>query len=40
MEYVEKCENKGCEQEATRIASTETKYIMICDNCWHEMYKN
>ena len=40
MSYVEKCEVKGCENEATRISSTETKYIMICDDCWHEKYKN
>ena len=40
MSYVEKCEIKGCENEATRISSTETKYIIICDDCWHDKYKN
>ena len=40
MSYVEKCEIKGCENDATRISSTETKYIVICDDCWHDKYKN
>lgn len=39
MSYVEKCEIKGCENDADRISSTESKYIMICDDCWHEKYK-
>lgn len=39
MDYKEICEMKGCENEATRITSTETKYIVICNDCWHEMYK-
>jgi len=35
----EVCEIKGCQQEATRMTSTETKFIMICDDCWHEKYR-
>ena len=34
------CVECGCENEATRISSTESKYVMICDDCWHEKYKN
>ena len=40
MEYKEKCEMKGCQNEATRITSTESKYIVVCNECWHELYKN
>lgn len=39
MNYEEVCEMKGCNNEATRITSTESKYIVICDKCWHEKYK-
>lgn len=39
MKYKEKCEMKDCNNEANRITSTETKYIVICDSCWHTMYK-
>ena len=39
MTYVEICEMKGCEKEAARLTSTETKYIVICDDCWHERYR-
>jgi len=35
----EMCEIKGCKNIANRISSTETKYIVICDDCWHEKYK-
>ena len=33
------CEINGCEKEATRMTSTETKFISICEDCWHERYK-
>ena len=33
------CEVKDCKNIAKRITSTETKYIEICDNCWHNIYK-
>lgn len=33
------CEIKGCQEEATRMTSTESKYIMICEKCWHNRYK-
>ena len=36
---VEVCEVKGCENEATRITSTETRFIQICDECWEEKYR-
>lgn len=39
MTYIEQCEMKGCTKEASRMTSTETKYLFICDDCWHEKYK-
>ena len=39
MDLTEKCEIKGCQNEASRMTSTETKFIMICDDCWHEKYR-
>ena len=33
------CEIKGCSGRATRIANAEGKHIMICDKCWHDIYK-
>lgn len=39
MTYTEQCEMKECQNEATRMTSTETKHIVICDDCWHEKYK-
>lgn len=35
----EMCEMPGCNNIANRITSTETKYIVVCDACWHEKYK-
>lgn len=40
MEYKEKCEMKDCTNYANRITSTETKYIVICDDCWHIKYRS
>lgn len=34
-----KCEIKDCNNAAKRITTTETKYIEVCDNCWHKLYK-
>jgi hypothetical protein len=34
------CEMAGCTEIATRITSTETKYITICEECWHKIYRN
>ena len=36
----EKCEIKGCRNDATRITSTETKYILICDSCYDDKYRS
>jgi hypothetical protein len=33
------CEIKGCSNEATHITATETKYIEICADHWHDKYK-
>ena len=33
------CEMRGCERIASRITSTETKYIFICDQCWNDKYR-
>ena len=33
------CEIKDCNNPATKITSTETKYIVVCDDCWHKRYK-
>lgn len=38
-DHVEKCETKGCPNQATRIANAESRYVMICDYCWHQIYK-
>jgi hypothetical protein len=39
MSKEEVCEINGCDKVASRITSTETKYMMICEDCWHEKYK-
>lgn len=36
----EVCEVSGCSNPATRITSTETKYIVICDPCWDLKYRS
>ena len=36
----EKCENKGCEKEATKLTTTETKYIYVCADCYNKKYKS
>lgn len=39
MTFIEQCEIEGCLKEATRITSTETRYIVVCEECWHERYR-
>jgi hypothetical protein len=34
------CEIEGCSEKSNRITTTETKYIEICDSCWHKKYKS
>ena len=34
------CGIPGCNNSATRITSTETSYIVICDDCWNKKYKS
>lgn len=34
------CEIKGCENEATRITATETRYMTVCEDCFHSIYKS
>jgi len=34
-----KCEMAGCDKPATHLTSTETKFIEICKDHWHEKYK-
>ena len=33
------CEIKDCNNPATRLTSTETKYIQVCEEHWHEKYR-
>ncbi len=33
------CNMPNCENEATKIAATESSYIVICEDCWHKKYK-
>lgn len=33
------CEMVGCNNPASRLTSTETKFISICDSCWHDKYR-
>jgi hypothetical protein len=39
MSVDESCEVAGCKNIATRITSTETKFIMICENCFDLKYR-
>ena len=34
-----KCQIEGCNNEATHLTSTETKYIEICSDHYNEKYK-
>ena len=35
----ESCEVGGCSNTATRITSTETKFILICETCFDLKYR-
>jgi hypothetical protein len=39
MSQEENCGVSGCSNPATRITSTETKYILICDACYDNKYR-
>jgi hypothetical protein len=39
MPLEETCEMQGCTKQATHITSTETKYIVVCDDCWGDKYR-
>ena len=39
MSLEESCEVQGCSNPASRLTTTESRYITICDSCWHEKYK-
>jgi hypothetical protein len=34
------CEIKDCQFEAKYITSAEGRYLKICEQHWHEKYKN
>ena len=40
MSDKDECEMPNCHNEVNRVTSTETRYIFICDDCWHAKYKN
>lgn len=35
----DKCEVPGCENEASRITTTEVKYVQVCTDCFNRKYK-
>ena len=35
-----KCEYPGCQNKASRITTTETKYIEICGDCFNRKYRS
>ena len=39
MPLEEICEMAGCNNTASRLTSTETKYIVVCDDCWNDKYR-
>jgi len=39
MSSKERCEVAGCGNAATRITSTESKYILVCEKCFDEKYR-
>ncbi len=39
MSQEDLCEVVGCEKAASHMTTTENKYIMVCDDCWHQKYK-
>ena len=36
----EKCENKGCNNIAQKITTTETRFIQVCSACYYNKYKS
>ena len=40
MNSEEVCEMVGCTNNATRLTTTETKYIAVCEDCWHKRYRS
>jgi hypothetical protein len=40
MSLDEKCGISGCSNPATRITSTESKFILICDPHFDEKYRS
>jgi len=36
---IEKCEVENCENEASRMTATDSKYIQVCSDCYWEKYK-
>lgn len=39
MSENEICEVSGCDNKAARITTTETKFIMICQECFEAKYR-
>ena len=39
MSLGEVCEVAGCSKIASRLTTTETKYIVVCDDCWNNKYR-
>ena len=35
----DKCEINGCENQASRITATDSKYIQVCSECYQDKYK-
>lgn len=40
MNEFEPCAIKDCNKEATKIVSTDTSYLVLCDDCYHNKYKS
>ena len=39
MSLGEICEMAGCSKTASRLTTSETKYIVVCDDCWNNKYR-
>lgn len=39
MNILEICETPNCNNEAEHITSTETRFIQVCKDCYHKIYK-
>lgn len=40
MNEFETCGTKDCENEATKIVATDNSYMVLCNDCYHNKYKN